>query len=247
MTNLSFKECSEERGPLARFKARPLLAFCFASLIGIGNCFGQYPGGNSGVETGSVSAPSEASDQGIGASNNSSSSEGTNSSEQSSEQNNESASDDVKLRTKKAPSYHNADQPQRLFVEELKILFAKQIYIERESGLPASWSRTRDYIEALNGEALHIEDLAELASQRHVSNAGRDLQVVEKVVDEQIDNLIHAISGSNSVSKSAATSARTPATLDGLRKRITYLKARVEIAEFAEKSLQAMGLKLDNY
>jgi hypothetical protein len=247
MTNLSFKGCSQERGPLARFKARSLLAVCFVSLIGIGDCFGQYPGGNSGVETGSISAPSEASDQGIGASNNPGSSEGTNSSEQSSEQNNDSASEDVKIGTKKAPSFHNADQPRRLFVEELKILFAKQIYIERESGLPASWSRTGDYIKALNGEALRIEDLAESANRRHISNMGRDLQVVEKLVDEQIDNLTHAISGSNSVSKSAATSTRAPGTLDGLRKRLTYLKARVELAEFAEKSLQAMGLKLDNY
>jgi hypothetical protein len=247
MTNLSSKECSEERGPLARFKARTLLVICFVSLIGIGDCFGQYPGGNSGVETGSVSAPSEASDQGTGASENSGSSESSNSSDQNSQKNENSASKNMKLGTKKAPSYHNADQPQRLFVEELKILFAKQIYIERESGLPASWSRTGDYIEALNGEALRIEDQAESAGRRHISNVGRDLQVVEKVVDEQIHNLMQAISGSNSVSKSAATSTRTPATLDGLRKRITYLKARVEIAEFAEKSLQAMGLKLDNY
>ena len=79
---------------------------------------------------------------------------------------------------------------QRYFIEKLRFEFAVREAIERRTGRPASWDRAAVYLRDLAAELQAGPDIAGAPAIRGI---GRDLAVIEAMLDTQIDALLLSV------------------------------------------------------
>ena len=79
---------------------------------------------------------------------------------------------------------------QRYFIEQLRFEFAVREAIERRTGRPASWDRAAVYLRDLAAE---LQAGPGLVGAPAIRGIGRDLAVIEAMLDTQIDTLLVSV------------------------------------------------------
>lgn len=126
---------------------------------------------------------------------------------------------------------------QRYFIEKLRFEFAVRDVIERRTGRPASWDRAAVYLHDLAAE---LQADPGVVAPPTIRGIGRDLAVIETMLDAEIDALLASI-GETPAPRPWYQSPPPPA---GSRvaavQKLDALTEKSELLDFASKVLAVM-------
>ena len=134
---------------------------------------------------------------------------------------------------------HAADwqRRQRYFIEKLRFEFAVRNIIERRTGKPASWDRTAVYLRELAAELQANSGMVALPAIRGI---GRDLAVIETMLDAEIDNLME-LAGETPAPRLWYQLPPPPAdSRTAAAQKLDALTQKFELLDYAAKVLAVM-------
>ena len=133
----------------------------------------------------------------------------------------------------------------QLFIKKLRLEFAAIEVVEQETGLPFSNDDVPRYLDLLLNDLEMIaarEEKGEVVDAR-VKSIARDAYYIETQLNHYLDQLIEHM-GQNVQRKSLfAGMPVLPGSIGVSRKKIDSLFLKFELANYADKALQAMGAK----
>jgi hypothetical protein len=126
---------------------------------------------------------------------------------------------------------------QRYFIEKLRFEFAVREAIERRTGRPASWDRAAVYLRDLAAELQAGPDIVGAPAIRGI---GRDLAVIEAMLDTQIDTLLVSVGKTPAPRRWYELPPPPVGSRVAAAQKLDALTQKSELLDFAAKVLAVM-------
>ena len=132
---------------------------------------------------------------------------------------------------------NNQQQRQRYFIEKLRFEFMVRDVIERRTGKPAARNRTAIYLRDLAAE---LQADQSILTSPTIRGIGRDLAVIETMLDKEIDNLL-ALVGETPAPQSWYHLPPPPAdSRVAAAQKLDALTQKFELLDYAAKVMAVM-------
>jgi hypothetical protein len=133
----------------------------------------------------------------------------------------------------------------QLFVKKLRLEFAAIEFIERKTGLPFSRDDVPRYLDELRSDLKTIAGKEEKGAivKGEVQSVARDAYHIETQLNHYLDQLLDHVGQPVPIKTFFALMPALPKTSRVASQKLDMLSLKFELADYGEKTLQAMGAK----